>query len=119
MKSTLAARTRATKRKNCHNPYDDDAAEHDRLFCDELSAASGDKPGSGTTKHAEKSIDKDLVRILERLRNSEGSFTEQTNQDCAVLVRRANMLGGTLPTCTSLSGEIPTHIDLGILHCCA
>jgi len=92
---------------NCPKPDDDNRADDDRPSrAGYMAATPGDRCRSGAAKRAVKTTpDQDLVQIVERLRNSKGGFTEQTNQDCAVLVTRAEQLAGTLHTCRSLSGE--------------
>ena len=106
MRSAQAG-TRALRRKNCPKPDDDDGEDDDRPSrAGYMAATPGDRCSSGAAKRAVKTTpDHDLVQIVERLKNSKGDFTEQTNQDCAVLVRRAEQLAGALHICRSLSGE--------------
>ena len=106
--SCAQAGTRAFKRKSCPKPDNDEGADEDRPSrAETMDATSGDRCSSGAAKRAVKTTpDYDLIQIVERLRKSKGDFTEQTNQDCAELTRRADQLGGTLHTCKSLSGEL-------------
>jgi hypothetical protein len=107
MKSAQAG-TQVSKSKSCPKPDDNDGADDDRPSrAENIAATPGGIGSSGAAKLAVKTTpDHDLVQIVERLRNSRGGFTEETNQDCAVLVRRAEQLAGTLHTCRSLSGEL-------------